>query len=370
MSRCPSCMREIAGGNCPHCGYPVNYKPVSRFALPIGTLLNNRYEIGGSQAASYQSVAYVAADRQTGALVIVTEFFPKNLAGRGGLMVGVRKNEAQFAFAVRSYMTSGNSAPYQLIDAFSENNTSYRVYALPGGADQAMEEADILLDIPVYFRDEANRPVMSVNALMIPQLPAKRAFRRCAPLPNDDPRHLGEYQAPLSAGSAKPAVPMAAAPAPVAMPVPPSPVKAPATRPQQMEAPKVAAPASQPAPAKKSPVPLIIAAAAAVLVIGVGLFVAFGSGKKDNDDHAAAVPSAAATEIVATVAPTDVPTPAPTEAPMAAPTAEPEDQIILQPDETATDMIEDKPTIVPTEQPEAVGVEESGSKNGTGQNDA
>jgi len=176
MARCPFCMCDsLNNGICRVCGYPES-KQLNRMCLPIGTVLQNRYELGGALQAGFQSIAYVAYDRNAGATVLVSEFFPKNLAGRGGLDVFINRNHALFAQACGMYIAAPAPEGFRLTAAFEENNTGYRVFALPGGAEQALQLADQLLDHPVYFRGSDGRPMMSVNALEIPPLPPERPY--------------------------------------------------------------------------------------------------------------------------------------------------------------------------------------------------
>lgn len=321
MSRCPSCMREIKGKECPHCGYPSDGRSGSRFALPIGTRLADRYVLGQVLTGSYQSMAYVAHDQKKDQVVVITELFPKNLAGRAGTRVGVRKNHELFAQAVQAYMKAQLAVSYQLQDAFTENETAYRAYILPGGAEDAAAAADELLDHPVYFRDQQGKPLMSVNCLVIPELPPVRQFRRSEPLPNDDHNLLGlqpaEPTGPRNNGATPPAeqVPPAAGDAAAVKPLAPamaasSPVSSglQETADRTEQRPPVPATAAGPDGSKKKTI-IILAVVVLLLLAGIAVTAVVTVKHRKEQKSAGSTPSVtvqAGSDIVTPTSLTDI----------------------------------------------------------------
>lgn len=178
MQRCPNCMQEMRDGRCPCCGYPEDTNNRYRNALPIGKVLNNRFELGLARGAGFQSLVYIAWDREMNRPVLVTELFPQNQALRkNGLAVAKRTPEL-FENACNLYTESRQQMPLTMLTSFRENQTAYRVYELPGNdGSEAEEPVEQLCVSPVYFRDAFGKPVMNVCALEIPPMPGKRQWK-------------------------------------------------------------------------------------------------------------------------------------------------------------------------------------------------
>ena len=83
MSLCMGCMQE-KGENviCPSCGFDNSEKQQAPF-LPYGTVLMNRYIVGAGIDNNGESTRYLCYDKQTGEVLIVCEFLPIGLIGRG-----------------------------------------------------------------------------------------------------------------------------------------------------------------------------------------------------------------------------------------------------------------------------------------------
>lgn len=178
MLRCPNCMNEMAQNGCNHCGYPdVKQVKVSGALVP-GTVVGSRFELGLVKQDSFQSVAYIAWDMHLQRPAVVTEFFPRNQATRKNGLVAPRRFAALFQQACTLYVQSQQPMPLTLIAAFAENGTAYRAYLLEEAAGQASEVIDRLLDLPIYFRDSSQNPLMNVCALEIPPMPVRREWRQ------------------------------------------------------------------------------------------------------------------------------------------------------------------------------------------------
>ena len=82
MSLCMGCMQELNGSTvCPHCHFDNSEVQPSPF-LPLGTELAGRYVTGVGLDTNGESTRYIAYEKQTGNVVIVTEFLPIGLFSR------------------------------------------------------------------------------------------------------------------------------------------------------------------------------------------------------------------------------------------------------------------------------------------------
>lgn len=179
MLRCPNCMSEMAQNNgCSRCGYPDISPAKVPNALAQGTVIGSRFELGLVRQDSFQSIAYIAWDRQLQMPVVVTEFFPRNQAVRKNGLVMPRRFPALYQQACAMYVNSQQPMPLPLIAALAENGTAYRVYQLTAETIHSGELIDRLLDAPVYFRSTDQKPLMNVCALEIPPMPTRREWRQ------------------------------------------------------------------------------------------------------------------------------------------------------------------------------------------------
>lgn len=176
MVRCPRCMHPVEGDVCGACGHSVEMGELPRGALPMGTVVAERFEVGQCLRSTYQSLGYIAWDTKGRRYVMVTEFYPKFVASRVESRVVAKKNSALFEQARQMYFASHEEQGATLLMGLIANNTAYRIYALscnPPEYGAALEE---VLDHPVLFRS-GDRPIMSVNALPIPEFPRQRAWQ-------------------------------------------------------------------------------------------------------------------------------------------------------------------------------------------------
>ena len=180
--RCPQCMNPWNGKACNHCGYEQSLAARLAAALPAGTMLNQRYQLGNALAESRQAIGYIAWDAQNNRAVLLEEFYPKSNATRtdNGQVVS-RRNPAMFKQAQEMFGSAGPETGKLIpcIDAFMAGGTAWRVYQ--PNPDQPVDlQMDALLDRPVFFRDPSQRAFMTVNALPMPELPRKREFQPTA----------------------------------------------------------------------------------------------------------------------------------------------------------------------------------------------
>lgn len=189
MNRCPNCTSELIQNKCSSCGYPSVNVIAVRNALPCKTVLLNRFELGNPLGHSVQSISYIAYDTQANSPVIVLEFYPRQIVSRKDNEVVVRRNRDLYMNAVQQYLTSTQAHPLQLLATFAENNTAYRVYCLSNHCAMAAKDAELLLDMPILFHNEDNKPTMSINALVIPPMPQRRQWKPTEKIVKEQHRH-------------------------------------------------------------------------------------------------------------------------------------------------------------------------------------
>lgn len=138
MSLCMGCMQELNGSTvCPHCHFDNSEVQPSPF-LPLGTELAGRYVTGVGLDTNGESTRYIAYEKQTGNVVIVTEFLPIGLFSRdeGQTELKVNYDDRLTFNKLRDEFVSyfrivsdlkDLSALTNIVDIFQENNTVYVV---------------------------------------------------------------------------------------------------------------------------------------------------------------------------------------------------------------------------------------------------
>ncbi len=138
MSLCMGCMQELNGSTvCPHCHFDNSEVQPSPF-LPLGTELSGRYVTGVGLDTNGESTRYIAYEKQTGNVVIVTEFLPIGLFSRdeGQTELKVNYDDRLTYNKLRDEFVSyfrivsdlkDLSALTNIVDIFQENNTVYVV---------------------------------------------------------------------------------------------------------------------------------------------------------------------------------------------------------------------------------------------------
>lgn len=155
MSLCMGCMQELNGSViCPNCHFD-NSEVQSAPFLPFGTELAGRYVTGTGLETNGESTRYIAFDKQTGDVVIVSEFLPIGLFSRDEgqtelkvnyddrLAFNKLKDEFISYFRIISELKD-LSALTNIVDVFEENNTAY-----------AIEEKEDLIPFEEYI-DRSN----------------------------------------------------------------------------------------------------------------------------------------------------------------------------------------------------------------------
>lgn len=179
MSLCMGCMQELNGSViCPNCHFD-NSEVQSAPFLPFGTELAGRYVTGTGLETNGESTRYIAFDKQTGDVVIVTEFLPIGLFSRDEgqtelkvnyddrLAFNKLKDEFISYFHIISELKD-LSALTNIVDVFEENNTAY-----------AIEEKEDLIPFEEYIeRSNGHLDWDIARPLFMPVISALEALHK------------------------------------------------------------------------------------------------------------------------------------------------------------------------------------------------
>lgn len=179
MSLCMGCMQELNGSViCPNCHFD-NSEVQSAPFLPFGTELAGRYVTGTGLETNGESTRYIAFDKQTGDVVIVTEFLPIGLFSRDERQTELKvnyddrlafnklKDEFISYFRIISELKD-LSALTNIVDVFEENNTAY-----------AIEEKEDLIPFEEYIeRSNGHLDWDIARPLFMPVISALEALHK------------------------------------------------------------------------------------------------------------------------------------------------------------------------------------------------
>lgn len=179
MSLCMGCMQELNGRViCPNCHFD-NSEVQSAPFLPFGTELAGRYVTGTGLETNGESTRYIAFDKQTGDVVIVSEFLPIGLFSRDEgqtelkvnyddrLAFNKLKDEFISYFRIISELKD-LSALTNIVDVFEENNTAY-----------AIEEKEDLIPFEEYIeRSNGHLDWDIARPLFMPVISALEALHK------------------------------------------------------------------------------------------------------------------------------------------------------------------------------------------------
>lgn len=179
MSLCMGCMQELNGSViCPNCHFD-NSEVQSAPFLPFGTELAGRYVTGTGLETNGESTRYIAFDKQTGDVVIVSEFLPVGLFTRDEGQTELKVNyDDRLAFnKLRDEFISyfriiselkDLSALTNIVDVFEENNTAY-----------AIEEKEDLIPFEEYIeRSNGHLDWDIARPLFMPVISALEALHK------------------------------------------------------------------------------------------------------------------------------------------------------------------------------------------------
>ena len=146
--RCYGCMKlKTQSPLCEHCGYNEHIDNLSH-QLPLGTILQGRYEIGKVLGQGGFGITYIGWDHARETAVAVKEFYPGGIVNRDASVsqaLNVNSSDAIEAFArnrkrflQEAYILQKLNDIPQIVhveNLFEENNTAYIIMELIRGVD-------------------------------------------------------------------------------------------------------------------------------------------------------------------------------------------------------------------------------------------
>lgn len=141
LIRCKSCFQNYdeSFGMCPNCGYVEGEPPAEVFCLAPGTVIADRYIIGGMLGLGGFGITYKAWDKKLDTMLAIKEYYPSGLVNRqpGGseIMLVATKREREFVYGKTRFLEEArNMAKFSthknivnVFDFFEANNTAYIV---------------------------------------------------------------------------------------------------------------------------------------------------------------------------------------------------------------------------------------------------
>lgn len=142
MKKCEFCFEEydegLAAGVCPYCGYSVDYTPKDPRFLPIGTVIKERYIIGGVLGDGGFGITYRAWDTVLQTVVAIKEYYQRGVVNRVPGTVDVfivaPDRAEEFYYGKDRLLREAqivskfqSSAIVRVNDFFETNGTSYMV---------------------------------------------------------------------------------------------------------------------------------------------------------------------------------------------------------------------------------------------------
>lgn len=142
MKRCEKCFGEydemVAAGVCPYCGYMRGEKQDDPRYLPIGSMLHERYIIGGVVGAGGFGITYKAWDTKHSICKAIKEYFQQGVVNRipgdTEVFVSAPKRREEFEYGKQRLLEEArivakfqSSSIVRVDDFFEENGTSYMV---------------------------------------------------------------------------------------------------------------------------------------------------------------------------------------------------------------------------------------------------
>ncbi len=149
MDRCPNCFEtSYHNASCNRCGYQLQYdKPRSQKALPVGTVLKQRYYLGKLLGEGGFGITYKAYDLQRKVVCCVKEYAPNGLCRRREdtyqLELVSYDCEMPYRAGLRRFLEEAQilskleqiPSVVDITDTFQEYNTAYFVMEFLDGAD-------------------------------------------------------------------------------------------------------------------------------------------------------------------------------------------------------------------------------------------
>lgn len=133
---CENCFEEIKTPRCPCCGYDSSDGVSSPTLLQPGSVLSEKYTVGGVIGVGGFGVTYLAYDKSEERRVAVKEYFPRDIAHRAAYDPAVIADDAEIfdegaekLFQEAKLVSDFNENPniVKIYDVFRANNTVYLI---------------------------------------------------------------------------------------------------------------------------------------------------------------------------------------------------------------------------------------------------
>ncbi len=149
MNLCPNCFENsYHNASCTRCGYQLQYdKPRSQKALPVGTVLKQRYYLGKLLGEGGFGITYKAYDLKKQSMCCVKEYAPNGLCRRRDdnhqFELVSYESEEPYRAGLRRFLEEAQilskleqiPSVVDITDTFQEYNTAYFVMEFLDGAD-------------------------------------------------------------------------------------------------------------------------------------------------------------------------------------------------------------------------------------------
>ena len=134
---CMSCMNDNSGEEiCPVCGFDSSNQKNPEEALPLKSMLNDRYIVGKVISSNGEGINYIGFDSLKNIVVTIKEYFPIGIAHRNPdkTVSIVKGNEYPFNEGLLDFMEINQKISKQtfaslipILDVFEENGTAFAI---------------------------------------------------------------------------------------------------------------------------------------------------------------------------------------------------------------------------------------------------
>lgn len=133
---CENCFEEVKISHCPNCGYDPSDSICDPLLLQPGSVLSEKYIVGGVIGMGGFGITYLAYDKSAGRKVAVKEYFPRSISHRVSNSADITVDDREtFDMGAEKFYNeakmivdfSENPNIVKIYDIFRANNTVYLV---------------------------------------------------------------------------------------------------------------------------------------------------------------------------------------------------------------------------------------------------